>query len=70
MRLLKKLPDNVLPFEKPALFSIECQDNLHYMRSLPDESMHLIVSSPPYNLGNRMKRRDQMNSIQSSSRRR
>ncbi len=49
--LKKKLADNLLPFEKPAHFSIECLDNLHYMRSLPDESMHLIVTSPPYNLG-------------------
>lgn len=42
---------NVLPFEKPAKFSIECIDNLDYMRALPNESMHLIVTSPPYNLG-------------------
>jgi adenine-specific DNA-methyltransferase len=52
MRVLrKKLADNILPFEKPAHFSIECMDNLQYMRSLTDESMHLIVTSPPYNLG-------------------
>lgn len=31
-------------------FQIENKDNLAYMRSLPDESMHLIVTSPPYNL--------------------
>ena len=30
---------------------IKCQDNLDYMRGLQDESMHLIVTSPPYNLG-------------------
>jgi adenine-specific DNA-methyltransferase len=30
---------------------IVCQDNLLFMRSLPDQSMKLIVSSPPYNLG-------------------
>ncbi len=31
--------------------SVVCQDNLSYMRNLPDKSMHLIVTSPPYNLG-------------------
>ena len=30
---------------------IVCQDNLLFMRSLPDQSMNLVVSSPPYNLG-------------------
>lgn len=28
-----------------------CQDNLDYMRSLPAESMQLVVTSPPYNIG-------------------
>ncbi len=26
-------------------------DNLAFMRPLPDESMKLIVTSPPYNIG-------------------
>ena len=30
---------------------VACQDNLVFMRSLPSESMKLIVTSPPYNLG-------------------
>lgn len=30
---------------------VVCQDNLVFMRSLPDASMKLIVTSPPYNLG-------------------
>jgi adenine-specific DNA-methyltransferase len=30
---------------------VVCEDNLLFMRSLPDASMKLIVSSPPYNLG-------------------
>jgi len=30
---------------------MRCQDNLPFMRSLPDESMKLIVTSPPYNIG-------------------
>lgn len=31
---------------------IACKDNRMFLRSLPDESMKLIVTSPPYNLGN------------------
>lgn len=30
---------------------IECADNLVFLASLPSESMHLVVTSPPYNLG-------------------
>jgi adenine-specific DNA-methyltransferase len=30
---------------------VKCQDNIVFMRSLPDDSMKLIVTSPPYNLG-------------------
>jgi len=30
---------------------MECQDNLAFMRPLPNESMKLIVTSPPYNIG-------------------
>ena len=32
-------------------YLIEKKDNLSFMRSLDDESMHLIVTSPPYNIG-------------------
>jgi adenine-specific DNA-methyltransferase len=31
--------------------TISCEDNLKFMRRLGDESMNLIVTSPPYNLG-------------------
>jgi adenine-specific DNA-methyltransferase len=41
----------ILPFKRPAAEHIECADNLRYMRALPAESMHLIVTSPPYNTG-------------------
>jgi len=30
---------------------VACADNLAFMRPLADESMHLIVTSPPYNMG-------------------
>lgn len=42
---------NVLPFPNQLTARIERCDNLKFMRSLDDESMHLIVTSPPYNLG-------------------
>jgi adenine-specific DNA-methyltransferase len=34
-----------------------CQDNLSFMRPLPAGMMHLIVTSPPYNIGKRYERR-------------
>jgi adenine-specific DNA-methyltransferase len=40
----------VLPFRKPLVSLIERSDNLVFMRKLPAESIHLIVTSPPYNL--------------------
>ena len=30
---------------------VACQDNLEFMANLPDGSMNLIVTSPPYNVG-------------------
>lgn len=42
---------NVLSFKKPLVCDITCVDNLSFMRNLPSASMHLIVTSPPYNLG-------------------
>ena len=36
---------------------LECQDNLTFMRSLPDEGMKLVVTSPPYNIGKAYERR-------------
>ena len=34
-----------------------CEDNLKFMRRFPDESMTLIVTSPPYNLGKNYEKR-------------
>lgn len=36
---------------------IACADNLTFMRPLPSESMKLIVTSPPYNIGKKYERR-------------
>lgn len=43
--------DNVLPFKRAAEYRIECKDNLEFMRSLENETVKLIVTSPPYNIG-------------------
>jgi adenine-specific DNA-methyltransferase len=40
--------------QSPALSEdglVVCQDNLIFMRTLPDASMKLIITSPPYNMG-------------------
>lgn len=36
---------------------IVCKDNLKFMRGLADESMDLIVTSPPYNIGKEYEKR-------------
>jgi adenine-specific DNA-methyltransferase len=36
---------------------IECRNNLPFMQSLPSESMKLVVTSPPYNLGKEYEKR-------------
>lgn len=36
---------------------MKAQDNLKFMRGLPDESMKLIVTSPPYNIGKAYEKR-------------
>src|SRR5579871_5468562 len=51
---LKKIYDrNILPFfrrDEPNAY-IECSDNLAFMRKLENDSMNLVVTSPPYNIG-------------------
>jgi adenine-specific DNA-methyltransferase len=41
---------------EPQAF-VQCEDNLSFMRKLKNESMHLIVTSPPYNIGKEYERR-------------
>jgi len=36
---------------------VSCENNLKFMRRLPDESMKLIVTSPPYNIGKEYEKR-------------
>lgn len=41
----------VTRLDRDAEATISCEDNLKFMRRLSNESMNLIVTSPPYNLG-------------------
>ncbi len=43
--------------EFAAEANIDCRDNLDFMAALPGESMKLIVTSPPYNIGKSYERR-------------
>ena len=48
------LPD---PVESAARVVMSCRDNIEFMRDLPDASMKLIVTSPPYNIGKSYEKR-------------
>ncbi len=39
---------------------VECMDNMNFMRALPDESIKLIITSPPYNIGKAYERRSSL----------
>lgn len=43
--------ENVIQIPKNVKADIRCEDNLEFMRSLRKNSFHLIVTSPPYNVG-------------------
>ena len=55
----KLLPNrsNVVPLKRKLRSHIKCADNLEFMRSLKNNSMHLIVTSPPYNIGKEYEKR-------------
>lgn len=54
---MKHATAKVLPFKQYPIASIERKDNIEYMRALQKESMHLIVTSPPYNIGKAYEKR-------------
>ncbi len=37
--------------EVSSEITMACRDNISFMRHLPSQSIHLIVTSPPYNIG-------------------
>lgn len=47
----------VVRLKRDAHVTIRCEDNLKFMRSLLDESVSLIVTSPPYNIGKEYEKR-------------
>ena len=51
-------PVERLEVDKSA--TMACQDNLLFMRPLPADSMKLIVTSPPYNMGKKYERRSKL----------
>lgn len=54
---MKNAAQNVIPLRREPQHVIECADNLEFMRSLKKESMNLIVTSPPYNIGKAYERK-------------
>jgi adenine-specific DNA-methyltransferase len=45
------LKDNVYQLSTQGDVVLQTQNNLEFMRSLPDKSVKLIITSPPYNIG-------------------
>lgn len=54
---VKSTAKNVVPLRRTPQHVIECADNIDFMRSLKKESMNLIVTSPPYNIGKEYERK-------------
>lgn len=54
---MKQTARKVTRLKADKLAHIECEDNLHFMRPLKDESMKLIVTSPPYNIGKKYEKK-------------
>ncbi len=50
----------VLQLQPDADVFVEAEDNLAFMRPLPDASMQLIVTSPPYNIGKVYEKRSRL----------
>jgi len=51
---------SLFPLFNQQQVHVACSDNLAYMRPLRDESMQLIISSPPYNIGKSYERRHEL----------
>ena len=51
------MPQSVTRLNRDTDTEMKAQDNLRFMRDLADESMKLIVTSPPYNIGKSYEKR-------------
>lgn len=54
---VKRTAKNIVPLRQNPQHVIKCADNIDFMRSLEKESMNLIVTSPPYNIGKEYERK-------------
>lgn len=50
-KTLRSDDSNVVRLPSKVTADIRCEDNIEYMRKLEKNSFHLIVTSPPYNIG-------------------
>jgi adenine-specific DNA-methyltransferase len=50
----------LFPLYEPPESHVACADNLSYMRPLRNESIQLIITSPPYNIGKSYERRREL----------
>lgn len=53
----ENIDSTIALLKRDAKVTIECENNLKFMRCFPDESMNLIVTSPPYNIGKAYEKR-------------
>jgi len=53
-------PARIVRLRTDAQVSMACEDNLDFMRRLESNSIKLIVTSPPYNIGKTYERRDSL----------
>jgi adenine-specific DNA-methyltransferase len=51
MTVARPTAENVITLPRNVKVDIQCEDNIEYMRRQKKESFHLIVTSPPYNIG-------------------
>lgn len=54
---MKNNAKKIVPLRPQECHFIECADNVDFMRPLKKESMNLIVTSPPYNIGKEYERK-------------
>lgn len=56
----QRITGKVKRLQRDSSANVKCEDNLCYMRKLDNESMSLIVTSPPYNIGKKYETRKSM----------
>jgi adenine-specific DNA-methyltransferase len=56
-KLMGLAAKKIHPLNTDHMAHLGCVDNLEFMHELPDRSMDLIVTSPPYNIGKRYEKR-------------